>query len=411
MKITFLNQFFWPDTAATGQLLADLCRFIGADDTLIKTTVICGNSDYGTKDTTSPPPSRILRIGSLRFSRGLVSRLFSYGSFLAGAVWDSYRIERPDIIVTMTTPPLLSVLGRMIKLMRGCEHYIWEMDVYPDIAVDLEVLHRDSMLTCVIGFFADWSRRNADGIIVLGDEMKARLIAKGIPEERIFVAENWADGSAITPRPFPQGPFVVHYSGTLGLIHDVDTIAGAMHRLRNDARFHFTFAGGGARRAYLENYCRQQGIDNVAFHPYCSRSGLGSSLTEGHIGLVTQLPQTCGSVVPSKTYGIMAAGRPVLYIGPPDATPARIVDDYSCGWRIDPNDVDGLVHLLERLAANRELVENAGSNARHAFDQNYDAHIGVRRIASILCVKDPNALPDHSGRDSVPAFAVSDTRR
>jgi glycosyltransferase involved in cell wall biosynthesis len=411
MHIAFLNQFFWPDTAATGQLLADLSRAIGAEESGVKTTVICGKSDYGIQDTTSPPPSRILRAGCLRFSRGVLGRLLSYGSFIAGAVWNSYRIERPDIIITLTTPPLISVLGRMIKLMRDCEHYIWEMDVYPDIAVDLEVLRRDSMLTSVIGIFADWSRRHADGIIVLGDDMKARLIARGIPEDRIFVAENWANGSEITPRPFPEGRFVVHYSGTLGLVHDIDTIAGAMNRLRNDPRFCFTFAGGGARREYLENYCQEHGIKNVIFRPYCSRDELGSSLSEGHIGLVTQLPQTCGSVVPSKTYGIMAAGRPILYVGPSDATPARIIDHHSCGWRIDPSDVNGLVRLLEHLEVNRELVYNAGSNGRQAFEQHYDVRIGVRRIINILGVKLPHVLSDHSRRDSIPAFVVSDTSR
>jgi colanic acid biosynthesis glycosyl transferase WcaI len=409
MRITFLNQFFWPDTAATGQLLADLCRAIAAEQG--EATAICGGSVYGVPDTTAPPRARILRASLVPFSRSPLHRLFSYGSFVAGAVWNSYRIKRPDIILTLTTPPLISVLGRMIKLMRGCRHYIWEMDVYPDIAVDLEVLDRDSMLTGIIGLLADWSRRNADGVIVLGDDMKARLIARGIPEDRIFVAENWADGSEITPRPFREGPFVVHYSGTLGLAHDVDTIAGAMDCLRNDSRFHFVFAGGGARREYLKNYCQERGIKNVTFRPYCSRGELGASLAEGHVGLVTQLPQTSGSIVPSKTYGIMAAGRPVLYIGPSDTTPARNIRSYGCGWRIDTGDIGGLVHLLRRLEIDREAVQNAGRRSREAFEQHYDLPIGVQRIINILGLSLPDAPPYLFGRDNIPALAVSDTPR
>lgn len=409
MRLILLNQFFWPDTAATGQLLADLCRAIAPEEG--KTTAICGGSDYGIQDTAARPPVRILRANLVPFSRSPLHRLLSYGSFLAGAVWNSYRIQRPDIVLTLTTPPLISVLGRMIKLMRGCRHYIWEMDVYPDIAIDLEVLGRHSMVTAVIGLLADWSRRNADGIIALGDDMKARLIARGIPEDRIFVAENWADGREIIPQPFPEGPFVVHYSGTLGLAHDVDTIAGAMDRLRNDARFHFAFAGGGARREYLKNYCRERGIENVAFHPYCSRSELGASLAQGHVGLVMQLPQTSGSLVPSKTYGIMAAGRPVLYIGPHDTTPAQNIRRYGCGWRIEPGDIHGLVHLLEHLEADREAVLNAGSRSREAFEQHYDLPVGVQRIINILGLSHPDAHSYIPGRDNIPALADPDASR
>lgn len=406
MQITFLNQFFWPDTAATGQLVGDVCRAIGAERA--RTTAICGGSGYGVQDTTAPPPSRILRASLVPFSRSPLLRLLSYGSFIAGSVWNSYRIKRPDIVVTLTTPPLLSVLGRMIKLMRGCQHYIWEMDVYPDIAVDLEVLARDSVLTSLVGLFADWSRRNADGIIVLGDDMKARLIARGIPEDRIFVAENWADGSEITPQPFPEGPFVVHYSGNFGLAHDVETIAGVIDRLRNDGRFQFVFAGGGPRREYLKKFCQDRGIENVAFRPYCSRRELGASLAEGHVGLVTQLPQTSGSVVPSKTYGIMAAGRPVLYIGPPDTTPAQNIRRYGCGWRIDPGDISGLVNLLKFLEADREAVRSAGIKSREAFEQHYDLPIGVQRIINILGLNLPDADPYLLRHHDISALAVSD---
>jgi colanic acid biosynthesis glycosyl transferase WcaI len=382
LHLLVINQFFWPDMAPTGQLLLDVTRAVEGEQH--NTTAICGAPDYGATDETSAPPVRILRSRLVRFSRRALGRILSYAAFLMGAVWNGFRIGRPDVIVTLTTPPLTSVLGRILKLSRGCRHFIWEMDVYPDIAIDLGVLRRNSMLTSVIGALADWSRRNADGIIVLGDDMKARLIARGIPEHKIHVAENWADGRQITPQPFPDGPLTIHYSGNLGLAHDVNTIAGAMKRLRNDPRFHFVFVGGGGRRRDLEAFCREHNIGNAFFRPYCPHADLSASLGSGHLGLVTQLPETCGSIVPSKTYGIMAAGRPILYIGPREATPARIIDRFQCGWRIDPGDVSALVSLLERLAEDRESIAMAGARARTAFDEHYDRPIGAARVAMIL---------------------------
>jgi glycosyltransferase involved in cell wall biosynthesis len=258
------------------------------------------------------------------------------------------------------------------------------MDVYPDIATDLGVLAQNGIPARLIGAASDWSRRKADGIIVLGEDMKARLLARGIAADKIHIAENWADGAEIVPLPFPEGPLVIHYSGNLGLAHEIETIIGALRNIGNDDRFRFIFAGGGARRARLQDFCRESGLRNVEFQPYTSRAELGASLASGHLGLVTQLPETCGSVVPSKTYGIMAAGRPLLYIGPRGATPSRIIAAHGCGWHIDPGDVAGLTGLLTRLAAERYSVFEAGARARAAFEQHYDRPIGISRIAAIL---------------------------
>lgn len=393
MQIMVINQFFWPDTAATGQLLIDVTQ--GIDPKVHAVTVLCGMSDYGTVDTASPPRAKIVRSGGAAFSRSKIGRLVSYASFFAGAALRGVREPKPEVVLTLTTPPLISLLGTLVKSLRGSRHFIWEMDLYPDIAVDLNVLKPGSIVTRLIGTLADFSRNRADCIIALGYDMKARLVARGIPEHRILVVENWADGCEIRPAPFKEGPLVVHYSGTFGFAHEEHTIMRAMRQLREDSRFRFVFAGGGARRERLKEFCRRERIGTAEFRPYATRSELGASLAEGHVGLVTQIPQTLGAVVPSKTYGIMAAGRPVLYIGPRGSTPARILESHGCGWRIEPGDVPGMIRLLERLERDRGLVREAGALARRAFEKFYDRPIGVARILSILGVSGtPNASAD-----------------
>lgn len=389
MHVVVINQFFWPDTAATGQLLTDVTR--GMDSKIRSVTVLCGTSDYGAVDAVSPPRVKILRSGGVAFSRGKIGRIASYASFFAGAAIRGIRGPKPALVLTLTTPPLISLLGTVLKSLRGSRHFIWEMDLYPDIAVDLNVLRSRSLITRLIGALADFSRKRADGIIALGDDMKARLVARGIPEHKIFVVETWADGCEIRPAPFQEGPLVVHYSGTFGLAHEEHTIAEAMRQLRHDSRFRFVFVGGGARREWLEEFCRAEGIGTAEFRPYAKRCELSRSLAEGHVGMVTQIPKTLGAVVPSKTYGIMAAGRPVLYVGPQAATPARVIARHGCGWRIEPGDAAGLVRLLQRLEHDRGPVREAGARARHAFEKYYDRPIGVARILSILGISETPA--------------------
>jgi glycosyltransferase involved in cell wall biosynthesis len=213
----------------------------------------------------------------------------------------------------------------------------------------------------------------------------AELLADRVAQDaKIHVAENWADGAKIIPFPFPGGPLTVLYSGNLGLAHDVTTIREAMLRLRDDGRFQFAFSGGGQLRNQMQEFCSKNGLRSVSFLPYCELAALGQRLAMGHVGLVTQKNETLGCVVPSKIYGIIAAGRPVLFIGPKGATAARIVDRFRCGWNLEPGDVDGLIALLDLLAENPDLMRAAGNRGRAAFEQHYDMHAGVSRICRIL---------------------------
>lgn len=401
MHIVLLNQFFWPDGIATSQILTDLARPLAREH---EVTVICGGTGVKIANSGSGPGADIVIIRTRNFSfghRGPV-RLASYISYLAGTIWHGLRLRRPNCFVTLTTPPILPVIGSVLATLRRARHVIWEMDVYPDIATDIGYFRKGGIVDRLTGTVLDWSRRRAAAIIVLGDDMKARLVARGIPEAKIHVAENWADGTEITPKPFPQGPLVIHYSGNLGLAHEIETIAAVISRLSNHPGVRFIFIGGGPRRPLLEEFCRTEGIRNVDFRPYCTRAELGRSLAEGHLGLVTQLPQTLGSVVPSKVYGIMAAGRPLLYIGPDGSTPACHIRRFKCGWHIQPGDAEGLKNLLLHLSENRRILSEAGARARTAFEQSFDRPIGVARILRILEVN-----PSHS--EIVPEFSESVT--
>ena len=384
MKIVFINQFFWPDSSATSQQLTDLATGLAGRGHEI--AVICGDGGYAAAASGEQPPVEILRVRSLPFARGLVGRVLSYLSFYVSAFFRALTMSRADVVVSLTTPPLISLLGSMIKILRGSQHFIWEQDIYPDVAISLKYFQAGGVADRVVGLLADFSRGHADGILALGTCMRDRLIHRGVPAEKIHITENWANGEAITPMVRPGDPsrLVVLYSGNFGLAHDLETLAGAMLRLREDPRFHFIFVGSGNKRQQLARFCAHHEIRSLELRPYVARDKLNEGLAVGDIGLVTQNDDCWGSVVPSKVYGILAAGRPVLFIGPSRATPAQTIDLHRCGWHVNCGDVEGLTALLLNLAADVDEVHAAGLRARQALMEHYDLPLGVERIARIL---------------------------
>ena len=384
MRIAIINQFFWPDVAPTGQYLYDLACHLTAEGHDV--TVICSGVTYSKAESgVARPPVRIIRVPGLPFKRGPLARLCSYAAFFIGACWYELTIPHPDILVSMTTPPLLGIAGAITKRIRGVKHFLWEMDVFPDALVGSGALRSDSLLVRFLGWVQDRIRNASDGIIVLGPCMQARLLARKTPAHLIHIAENWADGSVIRPAlNATSGPLNVFYSGNFGVAHDTETIAAAICHFRNDPRFIFTFSGGGAAKVKLQQLCSARQIDNVRFLSYVSTNQINAHLAQADIGLVTERSSFVGTVVPSKTYGLMAASRPILFIGPQEATPAGLINRFGCGWQVDPGDVVALTDLLELLAIKRELITEAGQKARAAFDRHYDLRHGVARVAAAL---------------------------
>lgn len=378
MRIHFINQFFWPDSAATSQLLCDVAEVQSEN---VSVTVLCGGTEYaGSKRTACPEGVSIWRVRACRFGYGNSQKLWSYLSFAVGALWLSIFGRRSDVTVTLTTPPLLGILGWIAQL-RGSRHIIWEMDVYPDVAVELGVFGRGGLLDTVIGWLADLPRRRADGIIALGPCMAERLRRRNIGNVPIHVVHNWADGEAIRQRPFDRdGRLKVFYSGNMGRAHEFETLVAAVRDL--DSGFCFRFSGGGPGRQSVNEALGD--LEFCEFRGYYEREVLDDVFGGNDVGLVTQRAETIGTLVPSKVYGILAAGRGVLFIGPRESTVGRIILEFGVGWQVSNGDVDGLKRLLWQLRLRPETVEQTGHRARRVFEREFEKKAQVARILQII---------------------------
>ena len=399
MRILFINQFFPPDLAPTGQLLSDVTSYLSEQGHDV--SVLCSDSVYAEGGRPAQGSEKVYRLKGLRFRRSLVGRSACYLAFLFDALRLALTIKDIDAIVTLTTPPLLSFVGAIAKRFRGCQFFIWEMDLFPESLVTMGLLGRRSVLVKILRKVADLPRRQADGIIVLGSCMRSQLIAHGLPSSGIKVAENWSKTTAGFS-PLPNNPWLtVFYSGNLGASHDTETIFTAMTLLGSDPRFQFVFAGGGAKRKNFERRCRELNLTQVQFVPYGESAEYAARLRDADIGLVTQTDLSLGAVVPSKLYSILAFGRPVLFAGPESSTVARVIKTNNCGWHVPCGAGPQLADLLKYLAGNHNAIATAARNARSTYLSQYTVASGTGRIAEALglgaLVETHSAKSAHAG--------------
>jgi colanic acid biosynthesis glycosyl transferase WcaI len=399
LRVLFINRFYAPDLSATSQMLTDLGQALARSGTQV--TVVCSRQLYEDAGARLPASEQIAgvqvcRIGGTRFGRNhLFGRALDYLSFYAAATLTVWRRARGcDVIVTKTDPPLLSIIGWLVAVRRGVPYVNWLQDVFPEVASRLALSPLPGPVERLLCALRDRSLRRAGCNVVLGTRMRDYLLGRGIPASRLRISENWADEGALAPlaasasalrRQLALGDrFVVTYSGNLGRVHDVQTLLGAMQLLRDDTGTVFLMIGGGAKMRELEEQSRVRDLAQVRFLPYQPRSGLADSLAAGDVHLVSLLPELEGLVVPSKLYGILAAGRPVVFIGDADGELARIIREHRVGVAVASGDAAGLRQALERLRDDPDERLQMGLRARALFEQRYTLHAALDRWQELL---------------------------
>jgi glycosyltransferase involved in cell wall biosynthesis len=230
--------------------------------------------------------------------------------------------------------------------------------------------------------------------VLIGDRMREYLVARGIPESKLCVIENWADGEAIQPKASTASAlrdrlslfdrFVVCYSGNLGRAHEFETLLGAAQALKKETGFTFLIIGSGAKMEALKQAVAARSLESFHFLPYQPRDTLEDSLAAADVHLVSLLPTLEGLIVPSKLYGILAAGRPLIFIGDPDGDIARVIERAQCGRRIAVGDSIALSDALRNLAAHPEILAVMGARARQLLCEDYSQKRALEKWVALI---------------------------
>jgi glycosyltransferase involved in cell wall biosynthesis len=392
-RVLFLNRSFWPDREATGQFLTELCDDLSRDH---EVTIVAGPSrergSAGFHLWSHEQRGRvsIVRTWGTGFSKSnLLGRLVNLGTYYLLAAVVALRLPRPDVIVAETDPPLLGALAAVLKRRWGCRLIYNVRDLYPDIAEATGGV-RNPLLLGLLRRANDYAYKRSDLIVTLGHDMANRIVAKGVPADKVVVVPDWVDCGRIRPlesNPFRRnfgGKFVVMYSGNIGLSQQLEAVLEAADRLRDDERILFAMIGEGARKKWLEERARSMGLPNVIFLPYQPLENLAESLTAADLHLIPLAPGAAGCLVPSKIYGILAAGRPFIAMMEASAEVAQIARENAVGFVVRPGDIDGLVGAIREAVDAPERLKQMGVRARRLAELRFDRIKVTGRFGSVL---------------------------
>lgn len=313
----------------------------------------------------------IIRVGTAPFTRASHwRRAMSYALLYPQLMWQVWKLGRVDAVVSMTDPPL-QLAAVALASGRAAKRIHWAQDIYPELAEELGVIGRGGLFARVLRSVSTWALRKQDEVVVVGRCMRERLIARGVDARSIEIIPNWSpiaeppeQSAASMRRRMGWGDgFVALYSGNLGLAHDFTTLAEAAKMLPG-SRVRMVFAGEGPRLQEVK--AATAGSDNVSFIPPQPKEDLAAFLAAADLHLVTVRENLGGLVVPSKIYGILAAGRPVVCVGPAGSEVARILEESGAGISVNNGDAAALAAFLKDLAANPAGAAAMGGKARVA---------------------------------------------
>jgi glycosyltransferase involved in cell wall biosynthesis len=393
--------------AATGQLLTELCEGL-ASEYGFQVTVVAGppyhpqTEEFKKRfplDQEHRNGIRILRSHSTTLPKQkAICRFMNYMSYFLSSLVAGFYLRKPDIIVSLTDPPIIGLVGLFWARIYGAKFVFWCQDIFPEVAFLLEDFRNDA-LNRALDKINRFLLRKADITVTIGETMKRRLVEiKNAPEEKIEVIHNWADSQKIQPingpNPFRSqyglnDKFVVMHSGNIGLSQDVEKVVESARILKDKRDIVFLIIGEGNKKPTLERKAKEWGLDNVIFLPYQPKEFLKYSFSAADLFIISLKRGLAGYIVPSKLYGILAAGRPYVAAVEPECEVAMISKLYNSGVICPPGDPDALATALSQLYEHKVSLREMGKKARDAA-KNYDRKVALNSFYKLFSELHPS---------------------
>lgn len=395
MRILLLNLYYPPDTSATAKMASTVAEALAEAHDV---TVLCGRPSYDPTErrpwrlwqTEQAGRARIIRVGSTAYPRfQMKRRVLNYLSYVALSVPRAFFLPC-DVVLAMTDPPFEGIVGAFVALLKGKPFVYNIRDLYPDMALSGSIIE-PGFLARVWEKLHRWALRRATRVIALGGDMRARIVGKGVDPACVAVVRDGAEIRPASQRQSPQEPevirairgdfkFVLLHAGNLGFYGAWETLIHAARELSADG-VELVFVGEGALRAQLE--AAASNVKNVRFLPFFPASEISSVLAAPDIHIITIKRGLEGVVVPSKMYGILAAGKPIIAVAPKETDAASLGETQGFALSADPDSPAELVAAIRTLASDGNKLKIMGEAARAAAPE-YDRVNELRKFVKTI---------------------------
>jgi glycosyltransferase involved in cell wall biosynthesis len=398
MKVLLLNQTFHPDIAATAQYLGRVAVSLAERGHEVRVVTSRRAYDQPGEQFARRESWRgveIFRVGATGLGKSAKwKRLLDFASFFSSCGLKALTLPRADVVVALTSPPLISVVGAVMAGLKGSRFIYWIMDLNPDAAIAAGWLKDRSVMARSLQAISLFSLRRAHKIVVLDSFARDRIVAKGISADKIVVIPPWSQDESIHFDPagreqFRQAngladKFVVMYSGNHSPCHPLDTLLGAAKALEKEGRIRFCFVGGGSEFARVQKFAGENNLQNILCLPYRSSSELAASLSAADLHVVVMGNPYVGIIHPCKIYNILAVGAPVLYIGPEPSHVTQILHELQTqhpARSVRHGDVKGAIAAIRSWPSSERPVPGA---AREPLSQATSQAVLLPQLVGLI---------------------------
>ena len=338
---------------------------------------------------------RVYRFPLWREGKNPVLRALRYAVACGKHFYHGCRAKDADVLFVASTPPIQGAMAALVKKVTGVPVVYNLQDIFPDSLVGTGLARKGGLLWKIGRRIEDFTYRNADKIIVISEDFKRNIMAKGVPEEKIEVIYNWVDEKAVVPVAKEENPlfdelevsrgkFHVVYAGNLGHAQNVRVLLDCAGILKREKGIEFLIFGTGGLKEEYEAYAREQGLDNVRFFPLQPVEKVSQVYSLADVALVSCKKGLGGSAMPSKTWSILSAGTPVVCSFDGGGDLQRIIEDNRLGLFSEAGDAQGLAANVTRFFRDRDLCRECGKNGRRYIEENLTRAVGTAKYVRVL---------------------------
>ncbi len=329
-----------------------------------------------------------------REGKNTILRALRYFLISAVQLWKGIWTKNIDLIYVASTPPTQGALAAIVKIIKRVPFVYNLQDIFPDSLVGTGLAKKGGLLWKVGRVIENFTYRNADKIIVISEDFKKNIMAKGVPEEKIVVVYNWVDQNAVIDIPrsenilfdrygLDRSKFYITYNGNIGLTQNMDMLLEVAKALEVNENIHFVLVGNGAYLEQVKQIIKDRNIGNVTLLPFQPYEKISHVFSLGDVSLVISKPGVGANSVPSKTWSIMSASRPIL-ANFDESELKSIIEKNDCGIFTKAGDKVAFTDAILKLYNDRELCKEMGKNGRKFVMENLTKEVGTQKYVDVI---------------------------